>query len=674
MKSAMKFFLRLTLSAPMIVGSPCLADTFTVTNNNDVGAGSLRQAILDANAHPGMDTVVFGTMVRGTITLSSGLPTITESIDIIGPGSEKLTIDGNYTGRIFLVNVFGHSLTLISGLTITRGRYPGGGPGIAMEIGDSLILSSCVVSNNVVSYNYVGGGGLSLYADYAKISDCTISGNAGTAGGSGMSVTSGAYVIIENSTICDNLSGGPYGTGGGIYNAGYLEINNSTISHNMASIGGGGIYDVFGRTYLHNVTITGNSVTNDTSSNGAGIFCASGDTVFLTNTIVAGNIAGNGGSPDIAGLVYSSGHNLIQSASGYTLAGETAGNIIGANPDLDSLAYNGGLTRTNALKSGSPAIDAGDNTSCLSTDQRGVARPQDGNGDNVAICDIGAFEYVPDPDGDGVSSIEEQGSDGTDTSYDGNGDGLPDRRQSNVASFHTYNGKYYVTIASQAGTTITGCRAIPNPSSSDPPGGWDFPFLFFEYTINGVAVGGPVTVQLYLPSGMTTSSYFKYGSRPGSVGKGWYQFNYDGQTGAVVNDSIITLHFIDGIRGDDDTTADGVVREPGGPAEVVTGVAENSTGVPREYRLFQSYPNPFNPNATVRYDLPTTSRVSLKVYNLLGQAIATLTAEIEQAGYKEVQWNASSFASGVYFYRLEATSLGNPSKTFTQVRKMVLLK
>jgi len=108
---------------------------------------------------------------------------------------------------------------------------------------------------------------------------------------------------------------------------------------------------------------------------------------------------------------------------------------------------------------------------------------------------------------------------------------------------------------------------------------------------------------------------------------------------------------------------------------VVAGVSDQQKSLlPSVYKLFQSYPNPFNPTATIQYSLATQSRVSLKVYNLLGQLVATLTDGIEEAGYKSVHWNANNFSSGVYFYRIEATSINDRSKTFKQVRKMVLLK
>jgi len=96
--------------------------------------------------------------------------------------------------------------------------------------------------------------------------------------------------------------------------------------------------------------------------------------------------------------------------------------------------------------------------------------------------------------------------------------------------------------------------------------------------------------------------------------------------------------------------------------------------LPKEFALRQNFPNPFNPTATIPYQLPSESRITLRIFNILGQLVETLNDDIEQAGYKSVNWNASSFASGIYFYQLEATSVANPSKTFTQVRKMCLVR
>lgn len=102
--------------------------------------------------------------------------------------------------------------------------------------------------------------------------------------------------------------------------------------------------------------------------------------------------------------------------------------------------------------------------------------------------------------------------------------------------------------------------------------------------------------------------------------------------------------------------------------------AGSSPERPSQYALDQNYPNPFNPSTRLQYALPVDSKVRLVIYNVLGQVAAELVNGVEAAGYKSSQWNASSFSSGVYFYRLEATSTSDVSKSFTQVRKMLLIK
>ncbi|MBI5476012.1 MAG: T9SS type A sorting domain-containing protein [Ignavibacteriales bacterium] len=96
--------------------------------------------------------------------------------------------------------------------------------------------------------------------------------------------------------------------------------------------------------------------------------------------------------------------------------------------------------------------------------------------------------------------------------------------------------------------------------------------------------------------------------------------------------------------------------------------------IPKEYGLEQAYPNPFNPSTTIKYELPNDSRVSLKVYDLLGQVVAILRDGAEQAGYKSVDWNADFVSSGIYFYKLEVVSVTDPGKSFVQVKKMILMK
>jgi hypothetical protein len=98
---------------------------------------------------------------------------------------------------------------------------------------------------------------------------------------------------------------------------------------------------------------------------------------------------------------------------------------------------------------------------------------------------------------------------------------------------------------------------------------------------------------------------------------------------------------------------------------VTVTIPEND--IPREFSLEDNYPNPFNPQTTINYQLPTDSDVELSIYNMSGRMIATLVNEHKLAGYHEIGWNASSFPSGIYFYRLQ-------SGGFIETKKMVLMK
>jgi hypothetical protein len=101
----------------------------------------------------------------------------------------------------------------------------------------------------------------------------------------------------------------------------------------------------------------------------------------------------------------------------------------------------------------------------------------------------------------------------------------------------------------------------------------------------------------------------------------------------------------------------------------VTSVQQQpqSNAIPKSFVLSQNYPNPFNPSTTIAFSIPQGSKVSLKVYNILGQEVANLVDDYRQAGAYSVQFNASKLASGVYFYRLQAND-------FAQTKKLLLLK
>jgi hypothetical protein len=118
---------------------------------------------------------------------------------------------------------------------------------------------------------------------------------------------------------------------------------------------------------------------------------------------------------------------------------------------------------------------------------------------------------------------------------------------------------------------------------------------------------------------------------------------------------------------------DGVI-----PAVIVPLAGDYTNQEPESYTLYQNYPNPFNPTTNIQFDLADDAFVTLKVYNVLGQEVATLFDREEMnSGMQEVQFNANGLASGVYFYRIVAEQMddeGVTLGTFQTVKKMMLLK
>ncbi len=100
-----------------------------------------------------------------------------------------------------------------------------------------------------------------------------------------------------------------------------------------------------------------------------------------------------------------------------------------------------------------------------------------------------------------------------------------------------------------------------------------------------------------------------------------------------------------------------------------TGVGVNPIGleIPKVYSLSQNYPNPFNPSTKINFALPKQGFVTLKIYDVLGREVRTLVNEVKSAGNFTVDFNASEYSSGVYFYKLE-------SNGFSDIKRMMLIK
>lgn len=362
MKLFQKAITILILSALLLATmpvQPAYAATITVTNNNDSGAGSLRQAIADAASG---DIITFNGDY--TITLTSDMLDIDKTLTIDGSG-HTITIDG--ADSFLAIFIFPGQTVSLNNLTVTNG-YSAVAGGI-YNLG-TLTISNSTVSDN--SSNVIAGG---IYnSGILTLNNSTLSGNSSTSGGGG--IYNDGTLTLNNTTFSGNTANDH---GGGIYNDGTLTLNNSTLSDNSARFDGGGIYNN-GTLTLNNTTFSSNIVNN----NGGGIY--NRGVLHLSNSILANSTSASGEDcyNETGDTITTNTNNLIETngASGHQ-CGTPA---LNADPQLGALADNGGDTQTFALLSGSPAIDAGDNASCESTDQRGVTRPQG------TSCDIGAYE------------------------------------------------------------------------------------------------------------------------------------------------------------------------------------------------------------------------------------------------------------------------------------------
>jgi hypothetical protein len=265
------------------------ATTIVVTNTNDSGPGSLRQALADANNG---DTIVFA--ITGTIALTTGELLVGTSVTISAtPGS--MAVDGTNNSRVFHISS-GTTVT-ISGLTIEQGNPP----------------------------NHDGGG---IYNDHAMLAlnDCTIVNNAGTGGGVS---NDHASLTMTNCTLRSNVAGD---RAGGILNTeGTLNINNCVIENNMAYAGAG----IYNEGLSAVMTIVNSSVTGNFNNGGGragGIYNESG-TVTVLNSVINQNSAALLPDPSAGGIL----NDGVMEIIGTTVSGNFAGNIGGGILNLGTL-------------------------------------------------------------------------------------------------------------------------------------------------------------------------------------------------------------------------------------------------------------------------------------------------------------------------------------------------
>ncbi len=286
--------------------------TFTVTNTNDSGAGSLRQAITSADASTGKNIInfcgLFDDGLAHTISLTGGGLSITDDIIILGKNPNLLTISDDSASRVF--DITSGATATINGLTITNSyNAVGGGGGISNEgiltLNNSIITGNTVTNNAtdiIYGSNFGEGGGIynsgNLIVNHSTISnnlatvvpgeDLDFGGDSGEGGG----IYNTGSLIVNYSTINNStVTGDDGGAGGGIYSTGSTIVNHSTISNNSAS-GGGGIYDLGGSLTVNHSTIGDNS-----GGDGGGICLvqlSSSNSFTVNYSNIIGNTASDG--------------------------------------------------------------------------------------------------------------------------------------------------------------------------------------------------------------------------------------------------------------------------------------------------------------------------------------------------------------------------------------------
>ncbi len=240
--------------------------------------------------------------------------------------------------------------------------------------GMSNYASDPIVTNVIFNDNfgYQGGGVTNAYSSFPTFTNVTFSNNRAPYGGGMFNHQSGPYLV---NVVFKNNSA--YADGGGMFDySSYSGLVNVTFDGNLAD-DGGGMFIRSGSSTLRHVTFSGNWAENT----GGGIYNEANN-LTIRNTIFWNNT-----SPEGEPQIYN--YNYIPTVSDSIVQGGFAGgtNIITADPMLGTLGDYGGFTQTVPLLAGSSAIDAGDDTVCPDTDQRGLTRPQGTH------CDIGAYEY-----------------------------------------------------------------------------------------------------------------------------------------------------------------------------------------------------------------------------------------------------------------------------------------
>jgi hypothetical protein len=379
------------LASAINVGRTCTLARAIVSANNDASPRGF------CRPGHGADTIMLPAGSMQTLTAinnehygRTGLPVIRSGITIVGNGSTIKRQSGTSPFRLFNVTKSGNltlrQITLSGG--VASGSFPNDQGSAIVNHGKTTLIKSTVSGNSAD----IDAATLQNYEGNLAITNSNIRSNKGYGVKSFLGTTK-----LTNSTVANNSSTGVADT------FGHLTVVNSTISGNETGVSGA---DSF-------LTLTDSTITGNASD---GVEALYSTNITLNRSLISGNAAADEVEVRDNNVTARRAQEVYCDASSYMRAGNF--NLFGQDGDANvegfipgptdivptqalsfmidtTLANNGGHTLTHALLPGCPAIDAVNNGTCPPsvTDQRGVRRPQDGNGDGGAACDIGSFEF-----------------------------------------------------------------------------------------------------------------------------------------------------------------------------------------------------------------------------------------------------------------------------------------
>ncbi len=599
MKNYTSFINFLCLIITFFLSTITFAATITVTSSANSGAGTLRQAVLDANNG---DTIEFNGSVT-SITLSSNIE-INKNITIDGPGADVLTISGGGTSGIFHINTSGS--VVIRDVLLTNGKAGeesinfgginfGGGGAIFHESG-TVQLINCEVTNN----NADGGGapfeygGALTVLDDMSILNCTFTGNSIT----GSAIVGGVMAIITSPTV--SITSCTFFNNSSVNEAGAIRVEGFST--------GTPVVTITNCTFFNNASGGNNTWGQDIDASNNGY------TLILHNNIFDRSSADAHVSVRAIGTSTqtSRGGNIFRDTPTFsTIATDDVNQGTNSSGIASSLAANNTLNGVRTLSitgSGSLAKDNGttgfDETT---TDARGAER----NG----TIDSGAYEFWV---AQGILPVE-------------------------LISFTAILDNGVVKLTWETATEVN-----------------NYGFQVERRNLRGL------------------DTQPADGNLEGYTAIGFVQ-------GQGNSNSLKEYEFVDGNPPSGDLQYRLKQIDTDGTYEYYSLIAEvdgtitslNDERLPEQFYLSQNYPNPFNPSTTIKYQiaidklqinsLDQYQNVTLKVYDILGNEVATPVDERQTPGNYSVEFDAGKLSSGLYLYKIV---IGN----FVQSKKMILIK